>query len=255
MSELPPEKLLRVRSSDPRPRSNFATIASATVALLALVCSFAVLCITTENQCNDRRDRRILQQPNVWLDRDRERGVLTLVNSGPGSALIKEYSAFYRDHPVPKQTEGSYQDFLNSRLFGGEGDWAFGMSSLFLLRETALLCAGGKVDGCLQIHFDLNYKMDGYMMSAGERIPLLRIVNMDEVKRRVTDDVFREWQNAFGAAVIPNDVDFRIEFCPLSNEFGPCRTITKQILPPFPDLPACRSGLEALWPNWRTSWR
>jgi len=217
MPELPPEKRLKTGSSDPRPQSTLATIASVAIALLALVCSMAVLCITTENQCNDRRDRRILQQPNVWLDRDRERGALTLVNSGPGAALIKEYSALYRDHPVPNQTEGSYQDFLNSRMFGGEGEWAFGMSSLFLLRETALLCAGGKVDGCLRVHFDLNYTIAGYMMSPGERLPVLRIINIDEVKKRVTDDVFREWQNAFGAAVIPNDVDFRIEFCPLSN--------------------------------------
>jgi hypothetical protein len=254
MSELPQIDLLKTKSSDPRPRSNLATISSAAVALLALICSIVVLCTTTENQCIDRRDRRILQQPNVWLDRDREGGVIYLVNSGPGAALIKGYTQIYKDHPVPDQAKGNYQDFLNSRMFGGEGEWAFGMSSLFLLRETALLCAGGKVDGCLRVHFDLNYRMTGYMMSPGERVLFLRIANIDEVKKRVTDDAFMDWQNAFGAAVIPNDVDFRIEFCPLSSEFGTCRTITKQILPLFPDLPPCKSGLEALWPSWRTWW-
>jgi hypothetical protein len=248
MPELTPLDLLKTQPADPRPKSNLATIVSVAIAGLALVCSIAVVSITTENQCNDRRDRRILQQPNVWLDRNREEGAIFLVNSGPGAAQIKEYSQIYKDHEVPNQTSGSYQDLRNSRLFGGEGEWAFGMSSLFLLREPALLCAGGKVDGCLRVHFDLNYTMAGYMMSPGERIPVLRIINSDEIKKRVTDDVFRDWQNAFGAAVIPNDVDFKIEFCPLSNEFGPCRTITKQILPPFPDLPACKSGLSALLP-------
>jgi len=255
MPELTPIDLLKTPSPEPRPRSNFAAIASAAVAILALVCSFAVLSVTAENQCNDRRDRSILQQPNVWLDRRREEAAIYLVNSGPGAAQIKEYSQIYKAHAVPNQPTGSYQDLVSGQIFGGQREWAFGMSSLFLLREPALLCAGGKADGCLRVRLDLNNLMAGYMMSPGERIPVLRIVNIDEVKKRVTDDVFRDWQNAFGAAVIPDDVDFKIEFCPLSNEFGPCRTITKQILPPFPDLPTCKSGLEALWPNWRTWWR
>src|SRR5580700_7135648 len=101
MPELPPFDVLKTRSAEPRPRSNWAAIASVSISILALVCSVAVLSITTENQCNDRRDRRILQQPNVWLDRDRNEGAIFLVNSGPGAALIKEYSEIYKKHPIP----------------------------------------------------------------------------------------------------------------------------------------------------------
>jgi hypothetical protein len=256
MDELPPIDLLKNQSADPRPRSNWANIISGSIALLALVCSIAALSVTAENQCSDRRDRRILQQPNVWLDRVRDEGAIYLVNSGPGAALIKEYSQSYKGHPALRETVGgNYQDLLNSQMFGAEGEWAFGMSSLFLLREAASLCAGAKVDGCLRIHFDLNYKMAGYMMSPGERIPVIRIVNIDEVKKRVTDGVFLDWQNAFGAALIPDDVDFRIEYCPLSAEFGPCRTMTHTVLSPFPDLPPCPSGIAGLLRSWITWWR
>jgi hypothetical protein len=129
-SDLPPEDLLKAPSVEPRPRSNWASIISGSIAVLALVCSVAVLCITSENQCVDRRDRRILQQPNVWLDRVRDEGAVFLVNSGPGAALIKEYSAFYKKRPILNESAGdSYQDLLNSRMFGHEGDWAFGMST------------------------------------------------------------------------------------------------------------------------------
>jgi hypothetical protein len=252
MSELPPLP----RSVEPRPRSNWASIIiSGSIAILALVCSVAVLCVTTENQCNDRRDRRILQQPNVWLDRVRDEGAIYLVNSGPGAALIKEYSLLYKKHPAMNEmVGGSYQDLLNSRIFGAEGEWAFGFSSLFLLRDDARRCAGG-TDGCLRVGVDFNYLYANYMMSPGQRLPMLRITNIDEIEKRVTADAFRAWQNAFGAGVTPDDVDFRIEYCPLSSEFGPCRAMTHKELSAFPNLPACPSGIAGLLPSWITWWR
>jgi hypothetical protein len=247
MPELPPLP----RSVEPRPRSNWASIISGSIAILALVCSAAVLSITTENQCIDRRDRRILQQPNVWLDTVRDEGAIYLVNSGPGAALIKDFGEFYKERPaINDVTGGNYQDFLNSQMFGTEGEWAFGMSSLFVLREDAPLCAGGKTEGCLRVGFDLNYLRANFMISPGQRLPVLRITNMDEIKKRVTPDAFRAWQNAFGAGLIPDDVNFRIEYCPLSSEFGPCRVITHAKLSAFPDLPTCPSGIAAQLRSW-----
>jgi hypothetical protein len=123
-----------------------ATIASVAIALLALVCSAAVLCITTENQCNDRRDRRILQQPNVWLEPNHDEGSIFLVNAGPGAALIKEYSEIYKGSPLPHPVAGDdYQRFTSNRLFGGEQEWAFSMSALLQLRDAAFLCAGRRL--------------------------------------------------------------------------------------------------------------
>jgi hypothetical protein len=109
------------------------------------------------------------------------------------------------------------------------------MSSLFLLREDARFCAGGNVEGCLHVGFEFNNLRVGFMISPGQRLHILRIMNIDEIKKRVTPELFRAWQNAFGAAVMPDDIDFRIEFCPLSSEFGPWRTISKNALPTFPD--------------------
>jgi hypothetical protein len=251
MSQLTPDDLLKAKSVDPRPRSNLATIASVAIALLALVCSTAVLCITTENQCNDRRDRRILQQPNVWLEPERDEGLLVLVNSGPGAALIRESIEIYKGKPLPNPTVGGdFQDYRNRRLFGGEQEWLLGMSMLTQLRETALLCAGGKFDGCLRVGINHELPLTNYVMSPGQRLPLLRITNLDEIKKRVPDDEFRAWKNAFGEA-FPDEVDFRIEYCPLSREFGPCRTLTtkKSLSAAFPDLATCKSGLAALLPS------
>jgi hypothetical protein len=107
---------------------------------------------------------------------------------------------------------GSYQDLLNSRMFGAEGEWAFGFSSMFLLRDDARLCAGGTADGCLQVGFDFNYLYANYMMSPGQRLPMLRIINIDEIKKRVTVGAFRAWQNALGAAVVPDDAQGIISF-------------------------------------------
>jgi hypothetical protein len=45
------------------------------------------------------------------------------------------------------------------------------------------------------------------------QLPFLRIGNLDEIKKRVGEEEFREWQNQFGVA-FPDDVDFRIEYCP-----------------------------------------
>jgi hypothetical protein len=250
MPELRPDDLLKTRSVDPRPRSNLATIASVAIALLALVCSTTVLCITTENQCNDRRDRRILQQPNVWLEPEREEGALVLVNSGPGAALIRESIEIYKGKPLPNPTiGGDFQDYRNRRLFSGEQEWLLGISMLTQLRDAALLCAGGKFDGCLRVGINHELPLANYVMSPGQRFPFLHITNLDEIKKRVSDDEFRVWKNMFGEA-FPDDVDFRIEYCPLSHEFGPCRTLTtKKSSAAFPDLPTCKSGLAALLPS------
>jgi hypothetical protein len=248
MPERTPVDLLKT-PVEPRPRSPLATVLSVAIAILALVCSTAVLCITTENQCNDRRDRRILQQPNVWLDSVRDEGTIYLVNSGPGAAIIKEYSEIYKGHPLPHPTVGqNYQEYRNFRAFDGEGEWAFGISALWRLREAASLCAGGKVEGCLRVAFDLNLPLANYMISSGQRLPILRITNLDEIRKRVNEDDFREWKNAFDAVATVDDIDYRIEYCPLSREFGPCRTITRKSITPFPELPACKSGLAALLP-------
>jgi hypothetical protein len=169
MSDLSPIDLLKTRSINPRPRSDWANILSVAIALLALVCSGAVLCITTENQCNDRRDRRILQQPSVGLVADRDEGKIFLVNSGPGAALIREYTEIYKGNPLPHpMVGGDYQDWRNGRLFGGEREWMFGMSSLYRLRDAALLCAGGKVEGCLRVRIDLNLPLANYVMPPGK---------------------------------------------------------------------------------------
>jgi hypothetical protein len=249
MSDLTPAELLKSRSAEPRPRSNLATIASVAIALLALVCSAAVLCITTENQCNDRRDRRILQQPNVWLEPNHDEGSIFLVNAGPGAALIKEYSEIYKGSPLPHPVAGDdYQRFTSNRLFGGEQEWAFSMSALLQLRDAAFLCAGRKIEGCLQVRIDFEFLEPNFIISAGQRIRILHITNLDEVKKRVTEDDFLAWKNIFGVAARSDDIELRIEYCPLSHEFGPCRTITKKALPIFPDLPICKSGIAALWP-------
>jgi hypothetical protein len=248
MPEIKPSDLLKTSSVEPRPRSNVATIASVAIAVLALVCSTAVLCITTENQCNDRRDRRILQQPNVWLEPERDEGVLVLVNSGPGAALIRKSFEIYKGKPLPQSTIGDdFQDYRNRRLFGGEQEWLLGMSMLTQLREAALLCAGGKFEGCLRISINFDLPKENYIMSPGQRLPILRIMNVDEIKTRVPGDQFRAWKNMFGSA-FPDDVDLRIEYCPLSHEFGPCRILSTKSPSAFPDLPICRTGLAALLP-------
>jgi hypothetical protein len=227
MSELTPVDLLKTRSVEPRPRSNLATIASVAIAFLALVCSTAVLCITTENQCNDRRDRMILQQPNIWLERDRNEGVIFLVNSGPGAALIRDSSQIYKGNPLPPGAAGGdYQRSRTNRLFSGEREWAFGMSALAKLQDAAFLCAGRQVEGCLRVGLEYDFPLPNFMMSPGQRIPVLRITNLAEIEKRVTRDDFLAWQNLFGSAAYFDDIDFRIEYCPLSREFGPCRTIT-----------------------------
>lgn len=118
------------------------------------------------------------------------------------------------------------------------------------LRQAALLCAGGKFDGCLRVRIIHDFPLANYVISSGQRIPFLRIINLDEIKKRVPDGDFLAWQNAFGQAY-PDDVDFRIEYCPLSREFGPCRTLAtkKSLSGAFPDLPICKSGLAALLPS------
>jgi hypothetical protein len=256
MPESPPIDPSKTKSVDPRPRSNFAAIASAAVAILALICSFGVLSITSENQCNDRRDRRILQQPNVWLEPDHDKGTIFLVNSGPGAALIKEYSEIYKGSPLPHPAVGDdYQHFASDRLFSGEREWAFGMSSLPQLQNAAFLCAGRITEGCLHVRIDLDFLQPNFVLSPGQRFPILSIRNLDEIKKRVSEDEFLVWISMFGSAARSDDIDLRIEYCPLSREFGPCRTISKNGLSPFPELPACKAGLEALWPSWRTWYR
>jgi hypothetical protein len=124
------------------------------------------------------------------------------------------------------------------------------MSMLTQLREAASLCAGGKFDGCLRVGINYELPLANYVMSPGQRLTFLRITNLDEIKKRVRDDEFRAWKNVFGEA-FPDDVDFRMEYCPLSREFGPCRTLTikKSLSADFPDLPTCKSGLAALLPS------
>jgi hypothetical protein len=247
MSDLPP--ILKTRTVEPRSRSNFATIASASIAALALVCSIAVLCITTENQCNDRRDRRILQQPNVWIEPDRDEATLYLVNTGPGAAFINKSAEIYHGKPLPDTRVGdNFQDYRNRRLFSGEQEWLLGFSMLTALREAASLCAGGKFDGCLKVGITFELPKTNYIMSPGQRLPLLRIANFGEIKKRVSDDEYRAWANVFGSGY-PDDVDLQIEYCPLSREFGPCRTLSTKSKSDFPDLPTCPSGLAALWPR------
>jgi hypothetical protein len=257
-SDLTPDELLKTPAGEPRPRSNWANIVSCSIAALALVCSVAVLCITTENQCIDRRDRRILQQPNVWLDRDPDHGALYLVNSGPGAALIKESKTFYNGKPLPTPTgEEDIQHFINRRTLAGDNEWVLGMTLLSLLRDKAHLCAGGKSEGCLPVDVDLLIPMTNYMMSPGQRLPFLRINSLEEIRKHVTEEDFRTWKNHFGVG-FPWEVDFTIEYCPLSHDFGPCRTVRKRSVTEFqdfPDLAACPSGLAALWPTWRTWWR
>jgi hypothetical protein len=45
------------------------------------------------------------------------------------------------------------------------------------------------------------------------QLPFLRRGNLDEIKKRVGKKEFRARQNQFGVA-FPDDVDFRIEYCP-----------------------------------------
>jgi hypothetical protein len=170
MSELTPADLLKSPTGQPRPPSNWASILSVAVALFSLVCAVAVLCITTENQCNDRRDRRILQQPYLALETDMDQGAVFIVNLGPGAAVINDFRQIYKGKTLPNPTVGdSYQQYRTNRLFSGEREWLFGLSSLYILHEAAFLCQGRKVEGCLHVDFAGNLPQPNYMMSSGQR--------------------------------------------------------------------------------------
>ncbi len=83
-------------------------------------------------------------------------------------------------------------------------------------------------------------------MTPGERFSLLRIANLDEIRKRVSEDEFLEWRNQFGE--VSADSDFQLDYCPVSRDFGPCRNLTNRTISPLPELPACKTGLAALTP-------
>lgn len=254
VNELTPSDLLRSRSGEPRPRSAFSSVIATVVAFAAFICSLAALSVTIESQCNDRRDRKTMQQPNMGIDVDNDLADIYLINTGPGAALIKDFKLIYqgktlsnpslRFNPWDQKTTIQYSD---------QDEWAFGMAALRYLREAANLCEGRLIEGCLKVKLDLHWPVANFLIPAGGRTQLLRINNTEEISKRVRSDDFLEWKNQFGW-VAYDDIDFQLEYCPVSREFGPCRTITRHLKSSLPELPTCRTGFaglvpERLWSN------
>lgn len=170
-----------------------------------------------------------------------------LVNSGPGAALVEDFKLIYKGSSLPNPILAiNRKDQRPAVLFAGQHEWAFGIASLAYLRDAALLCEGRKVEGCLRVGFHLNWPNANYLISPGERVSLLRIDNLDEIRKRVSEDEFLEWGNQFGDWSA--DSDFQLDYCPVSREFGPCRKLTNRSISALPELPACKTGLAALLP-------
>lgn len=249
MSDLTPSPLLNRKFREPRPRSAFATILATLVAVAAFVCSLTALSVTIESQCNDRRDRKTMQQPNMGFDVDDDQAEIYFVNTGPGSALIKDFKLFYKGKALENPTLGL--DPWKQRpilQYDRQDEWAFGIAALPYLREAANLCEGRAIEGCLKVRLDIHWPVANFLIPAGGKVQIVRIVNLEEIGNRVSREEFLEWKNQFGW-VASEDIDYQLEFCPVSRDFGPCRTITRTTKSPLPELPACKSGVTALIPE------